>query len=203
MIPATFILNFILIILHLHSFQLGIDILKLLHSHPPFSKMQTLFVYGIISFFYFIHIAGRIILDVTQLHKHKSLHKQIFDQFAENNISLPTTTPAKISTTQGSYESGLVSCFGTKEKEMDPPAILKANSQLPSLCNISFTDMSMETKIYCYALIFLWSMLVFSALIYQIKTFKMFKNGKPKRGEMLTEMEEVRKHLKDLKIVKT
>jgi hypothetical protein len=56
-------------------------------------------------------------------------------------------------------------------------AFLKANSQIPSLGNISFSDVNMETKIYCFALIILWAMLMFSLLIYQFNTFTMVKNG--------------------------
>jgi hypothetical protein len=149
---------------------------------------------------------ARIIIDITNLHQHKSLHKKIFDQFIANNISLPTTAPPIPSTTTGSYESGLISCFGTKEKEEEEmdPMVRTANTQLPSLCNVSFSDMGMETKIYCYALIVLWAMLMFSSLIYQVKTFTMLKqkNKKPKGGggDMLKEMEEAHMQLKDFRI---
>jgi hypothetical protein len=130
---------------------------------------------------------GRIIIDLEELPEHKSLHNKVFEAFKEKGITPP------LSTTTASYESGIIQCFGeTTTTEMEQ--ILKSNPQLPSICNISFSEMSLETKIYCYSysytLLALWIMLMLSALMYQIRTllkvtgfFKIKKDGEIEANE--------------------
>jgi hypothetical protein len=163
-----------------------------IHSFTYHYQMLNLCFYSVHFILYLFQIfcavrTGRIIIDIAKLHHHKSLHKQIFEHFIANNISLPTTSPSKIITISGTYESGFISCFGAKEMEKMDPAVLKANSQLPSFCDISFTDLCKETKIYSYALIILWAILICSILSYEFKTFTMIKkvNGKANGGEMI------------------
>jgi hypothetical protein len=69
---------------------------------------------------------------------------------------------------------------------------IKNNPQLPSPCNSSPADQDTQTKLYCFALLALWVMLMLSAVIYQIRTLLTVKTLGLKRKEKETEVKDER-----------
>jgi hypothetical protein len=118
---------------------------------------------------------GKILIDLIQLQNEKVLHNKLFDILKEKDISPSPSTTTK------SYEDGIIACFGDKTTTPKPKMeqFLKANvnAPMPALCNMSFSEMTLEQKMYCFAILALWVMLMLSAIMYQIRTMMKVRNA--------------------------
>jgi hypothetical protein len=135
-------------------------------------------------------------LTTTKVYEYEEFKRLgLFDKLFNKQAAITSTTVAPI-TTEESFESGIIECFGDKPttstttlKPIAMEQILSNNHQFPSLCKGSPSEQDTQTKLYCFALLALWIMLMFSALIYQIRTIWAMKKLKGKGKSIKDDVE--------------